>query len=196
MAAEDIPAVVALQRDCFPAPFPEELLWRAEHLERHIAVFPEGQLVARLDGKVVGSCSNSRVENQVWDRHLSWDETVGGPFLTRFGSAGGTLYGLDVSVHPAHRERGIMRSFYQRRFDLVRQLGLTRYGTAVRMPDLAVTAGSRSPEQYATEVAAGALTDRTLTPMLRVGLTLTCVIREYMQDSESANSAAVLEWRP
>ena len=32
----DVEGVVALQRACFPPPFPEELLWKREHIERHL----------------------------------------------------------------------------------------------------------------------------------------------------------------
>lgn len=46
MLPKDIEGAVALQRDCFPPPFPEELLWQISHLQRHLEIFPEGQFVA------------------------------------------------------------------------------------------------------------------------------------------------------
>jgi hypothetical protein len=92
-----------------------------------------------------------------------------------------------------------MRALYQARFDLVRSLNLVRYGTAVRMPGYhayQLENPGVSPENYAKAVANGCAKDRTLTPMLRVGLKLKDVIKNYMQDLESHNAAAVLEWRP
>jgi len=195
METADVPAVVALQRDAFPPPFDEDLLWRAEHLHRHLEVFPDGQFVAEIDGRIVGSCSNTRIENSVWDAHGNWNETVGGPMLERFAVSGDTLYGLDVSVHPEFRRRGIGRAFYAQRFGFVQARALFRYGTACRLPDFRAS-GVVDVRDYAEQVAAGHRPDRTLTPLLRYGLHYLGVIRDYMDDAESGNAAAMLEWTP
>jgi hypothetical protein len=125
---------------------------------------------------------------------------VGGPFLLNHEPDGSTLYGLDVSIHPDWRGRGLMRALYARRFDLVKASDtLTRYGTAVRIPGFAtylLNNPAAGPEDYVREVAAGRANDRTLTPMIRVGLTLKGVITNYMEDMESHNAAALLEWQP
>jgi GNAT superfamily N-acetyltransferase len=199
MRESDISGAVRLQRACFPPPFREELLWTAEHLSRHLDVFPEGQLVAMFDGEVIGSASNCIVSEQGWFTHGSWEETVGGPFIERHDPDGTTLYGLDVSVRPDWRGKGVMRALYRARFDLVKSLGLKRYGTAVRIPgyDLyQVKNAGASPDDYVQAVSSGTVFDRTLTPMLRVGLRLVGVIRNYMDDAESHDAAAVLEWQP
>lgn len=199
MAIADVAGVVALQRDCFPAPFPAELLWQPEHIRRHLELFPAGQFAAVDGDQVVGSCSNSLISEVVWQGHLGWAETVGGPLLERFAADGNTLYGLDVSVHPSWRGRGILRAFCQRRFDLVRSLGLARYGTAVRLPGFStfrLENSAASPQDYVEAVKSGAVADPTLTPMLRIGLTLEGVIRGYMDDPESGDAAAVLSWTP
>lgn len=199
MEAHHIKGVVALQRDCFPAPFPEEYLWLPAHLERHLQVFPEGQFVALLGGNVVGSASATRISESKWLEHRNWEETVVGFVLETFEPTGNTLYGLDISVHPEHRGRSIGRSLYEARYDLVRRLGLTRYGTACRLPGfLAHRSGhvNASVQEYAEQVVAGEIQDRTLTPLLRYGLRFLCVLDDYMEDHESANSAALLEWTP
>ena len=199
MATHDIEGVVALQRACFPAPFPEEFLWRSEHLLRHLEIFPAGQFVAVEESQVIGSASNTRITADNWQAHKSWDETVGGPLLTNHNPKGSTLYGLDISVHPAWRGKGVGRALYQARFNFVRTEGLTRYGTACRIPgylNWSLTAADPSPEKYVAEVVAERAADRTLTPLLRYGLRLLDVIHDYMDDEESTNSAALLEWKP
>ncbi len=151
------------------------------------------------ESQIVGSASNTRISEDKWHAHKSWDETVGGPFLTNFDPKGSTLYGLDISVHPAWRGKGVGRALYQARFGLVRTQGLTRYGTACRIPgylNWSLTAEDPSPEKYVAEVVAQRAADRTLTPLLRYGLRFLDVIHDYMDDEESANSAALLEWKP
>ncbi len=112
MGPEDVEAVAALQREAFPPPFSEELLWQPEHLYRHLELFPEGQFVALAEEEVIGSCSNTLISEEGWQRHSSWDETVGGPLLKSFNRGGGTLYGLDITVSPRRRRLGIGRALY------------------------------------------------------------------------------------
>jgi hypothetical protein len=198
MTTADIPGAVALQRACFPPPFPEELLWNAEHLAAHLQIFPDGQLIAEAGSAVIGSASSLIISEENWQAHRNWDSTVGGPFLKNHEPNGSTMYGVDVSVHLAWRGRGVGRAFYKARFQIASKLGLARYGTACRIPDFSKWLGDHSnsmPDDYGCAVAAGETVDRTLTPLLRYGLDYLGLIRDYMPDEESANAAALLQRR-
>lgn len=194
----DILGAVALQRACFPPPFPEELLWTAEHLQRHLRIFPEGQFVAVAVDEVVASASALIVAESSWQAHQSWETTTGGHFFDAHDPEGSTLYGADISVHPEWRGRGIGRTLYQARFKAVRRLGLRRFGTACRIPDYRAwnMIHREGPEAYARAVVAGQAADRTLTPLLKAGMTYLALIEDYMEDAESADCAALLEWTP
>ncbi|MBS1714821.1 MAG: GNAT family N-acetyltransferase [Armatimonadetes bacterium] len=195
----DVGGVVGLQRSCFPHPFPASLLWTAEDIGRHLEVFPEGQFVALEDGRVVGSASSLIVLEEAWQRHGDWESTTGGRLFTAHDPAGSTLFGADISVHPDFRARGIGRALYEARFDLVRRLGLTRFGTACRLPDWrewSVANKNSDKVLYARAVAKGRTKDRTMTPLLRYGLSFVKVVEGHMDDEESGDAAAVLEWRP
>jgi GNAT superfamily N-acetyltransferase len=194
MVSDDIPGVVGLQRICFPEPFPVELLWSQSHLAEHLRIFPEGQLVAVFDGVIAASASSTRILDARFESHLSWEDTVGGPFLGTFDSTGGTLYGLDISVDPRFRRLGIGRLLYEARFKLVVELGMTRFGTGCRLPDYRDSGLAGKLEEYLISVQSGRHVDRTLTPLLRYGLTLLGGIENYMEDPESMDCAALLEW--
>ena len=199
MRPEDLDSVVALQRLAFPAPFDPELLWRKDHLEAHLAKFPQGQWVAVVHGTVIGSCSNVRLRFGQANRSRTWDETVGGPLLDAHDEAGSELYGLDISVHPDFRGQGVARALYEARFEYVRTGKLAHYVTACRIPDVdqALCSGRvKSIEEYVQRVQDGTLHDRTLTPLLRIGLELKGIKLDYMDDSESRDAAALLEWKP
>lgn len=198
MRHEHIAGAVALQRACFPQPFPEELLWREEHLARHIEVFPEGQFVAIEAERVVGSASNLLLNEETWQRHATWEETVGGPFFANHTPYGSTLYGADISVAPAHRAKGVGRALYNARFDLVRSHKLVRYGTACRIPNYLSfhECFCGTTKQYIAVVLEGKTTDRTLTPLLRFGLSYVATLENYMLDEESGNAGVLLEWLP
>lgn len=198
MEVGDIAGVVDLQRLCFPPPFPEDLLWRSEHLVRHLEIFPEGQFVALDSQSVVGSASASRISEEAWHAHRPWDETLGGFYFDSFAPCGSTMYGADISVHPSYRGQGIGRGLYECRYRAVRELGLLRYGTACRIPGYAEWAKERGStvEEYCEAVVTGVIQDRTLSPLLRMGLSFCGVIHSYMEDEESGNAAASLEWKP
>lgn len=193
---EHVDGVVALQRACFPEPFPAELLWKPDHIQRHIEIFAPGQyVILTRDGEVVGSCTNMLTSTTEWNSHRPWDNAVGGLDLPRHDPDGSIVYGIDISVHPAHRRRGLAKRFYQARFDLVRATGLALYGTVCRMPGYA-TSDAASPTAYAESVVDRQRTDPTLTPLLRTGLEYKGCIDAYMDDEESGNAGAILEWTP
>lgn len=194
MFGEDFEGVAALQRACFPEPFPLELLWNPNHLRRHNEMFPQGQFVAILNSEVVASCTNILISNERWEAHLAWEDVTGGLMLSKHEPGGQTLYGIDISVHPDHRGKGIARQLYQMRFDLVRALDLSRYGTVCRMPDFSIS-GHADPSNYAELVVKGTMSDRTLTPLLKMGLTYEGVVSGYMDDEESGNAGAILSWQ-
>jgi hypothetical protein len=194
--------VAALQRSCFPAPFPEDLLWNETHLKRHLEVFPRGQWIATNGREVIGSATTTLISEANWDRHGDWNSTVGGHCQETFDEQGTTLYGVDVSVHPDWRGKGVGRAHYLARFELVSEWDLLRYGTACRIPDWlswSERSGASSHESrmaYCREVEVGTVIDRTLTPLLKYGLQFVDIIENYMEDEESGNAAALLEWRP
>lgn len=199
LRAEHIFGAIDLQRACFPPPFDAALLWRREHLERHLEVFPQGQFVALEGERVIGSASALIISETNWQRHSDWETTVGGHFMNAHESAGTTLYGVDISVHPEFRGKGVGRALYCARFSLVGQLGLARFGSACRIPDYSAARESEpglAVEQFCSQVAAGDRIDRTMTPLLRYGLRFVDVIHGYMGDEESADAAALLEGAP
>jgi ribosomal protein S18 acetylase RimI-like enzyme len=202
MTPDDILGAVALQRACFPPPFPEELLWRAEHLARHLELFPEGQFVSvDTDNAIWGSASSVLISEENYNAHRNWDTTVGGPFLNAHDPHGTTLYGVDISVHPEARRQGIARRLYHARFAVVRELGLRRFATACRIPDFRTWRQepgdlAKDLERYINDVVWDKASDRTLSPLLHIGLKPVCGILDYMEDEESLDCAVLLKWKP
>lgn len=199
MQVSDVSGAVDLQASCFPPPFPAELLWQPSHFQRHLEVFAEGQFVVLAEGQVVASASSLVISEDNWASHSDWDSTAGGHTFERHVPQGTTLFGADISVHPAFRAQGLGRRLYQARFELVRKMGLKRFGTACRIPDwLEWHVAHRISDKwaYVEAVRQGETRDRTLTPLLRYGLTPLTVIEGHMDDAESGDAAVALEWLP
>lgn len=193
---EDAEAVAGLQPSAFPPPFDPAYHWRARHIAAHVRNFPEGQFVAEEEEQIVASSSNVLLDEETWTKHRMTGEH---PYGVNFPPPTGeptTLYGADIAVHPDFRRRGIARAIYAARFDLVRRLDLVRYGTACRMPDYSADSDRRDPSAYALAVVEGSLSDRTMTPLLKMGLSFLNVVPSTWPDVESGGASAILEWIP
>lgn len=195
MTPEHFSGVIELQKEAFPPPFDESLLWASEDLAAHISLLPQAQWVAIEESKIVGSCSNTLISEKNYQAHLDWESTVGGYRLNNFDPKGSTLYGLDISVSANYRGKGIGRKFYELRKEFVQSRGLVRYATGCRLPGFSQS-GFENVHEYIEQVRMGRKSDRTLTPLLRYDLRLIGVHCNYMEDEESLNCAALLEWLP
>jgi len=179
--------------------YPEITPWNAEHLESHLSVFPQGQFVAveQASGLVVGVCSGVVID---WDNQpdtSSWNSlTAEGMYSNHDPINGSTLFAADVMVRPGFQGQGIGRRLYKRgRFDLARQLGLSRVVAGSRLRGYHRYVESLSAEEYVVEVVNGRLNDPTLSFQLHMGFRVTSVIGNYFAgDPESRGWAALIEW--
>ena len=123
--SEDFSAIIALCERVYPQSKP----WTVEQLASHLEVFPEGQLVAEevATGRLLGLASSLIVRWDDYDFHAEWREWTDHGFFTNHDAANGrTLYGAEVMVDPAVQRRGVGKSLYAARRDLVSRLGLRR----------------------------------------------------------------------
>lgn len=71
---KDIDALIRIQQESFPPPFPSGLWWNKEQLMNHITLFPEGALCVEVDGEVVGSMTGLIVNFHPSDADHTWEE--------------------------------------------------------------------------------------------------------------------------
>jgi predicted amidohydrolase/GNAT superfamily N-acetyltransferase len=191
----DIPALVTLNRVAYPTLAEDNIVWAASHLESHQRIFPQGQLVAELDGLVVGAVATLIVEmgpNPLRDH--TWAGITDSGYFTNHDPQGDTLYGADVYVHPDMRGKGVGSALYEGRRELCRRLNLRRILLGGRLWNYFEHADEMSPHEYASRVAAGELRDLVLSFQLREGFSLRAVMPHYLKDSNSHNYASLLEW--
>lgn len=194
---DDFTQLLRIQQECFPLPFPPELLWKKEQIASHVFRFPEGALCAVLGDEVVGSATCNRID--VDRAHLvghTWAEAADNGYLRNFDPGGNTLYGIDVAVRPGFRGQGVARALYAARFAVVRRFGMQRFLAGSRLSGYHHHAEMLTPEAYAEAVINGALTDPVITPQLKAGLRPIVVVRDYVPDDDARNCALMMEWTP
>jgi predicted amidohydrolase/GNAT superfamily N-acetyltransferase len=191
----DIEALIVLNRLCFPSAQEENIVWNSGQLNHHLQLFPEGQVVAVLDGLVVGAVSSLIINMGVdpYRAHTFAGVTDGGYFHNH-DPLGDTLYGADVYVHPDYRSRRIGHALYQARRELCRRLNLRRILAGGRLQGYASVSDTMSPEEYVRAVESGARRDQVLNFQLREGFVVRKVMRNYIRDPQSRNCATLIEW--
>ena len=188
---EDIDALVRLQREVYPS----IAAWHRDRVVQQIEMFPEGQLVAYYDSRLVGCASSLVIRWDAWADEHTWDEiTAAGTFDTH-DPAGFTLYGAEAFVAPKLRGKRVGHALYEARRRVCKALNLRRIIACGRLPGYQAVADQMTIGLYARKVLWGDLTDPVLSFQLREGFRYCGIMKNYLtQDHESQGHAALIAW--
>ncbi|MBX3611459.1 MAG: GNAT family N-acetyltransferase [Hydrogenophaga sp.] len=190
-ASADIDALLRLQAQVYPSIAP----WKRDQLAHQLELFPQGQLVAELDGRLVGCASSLVILWDEWAEEHTWSEiTASGTFDTHTPQ-GLTLYGAEVFVDPRLRGKRVGHLLYEGRRKLCKQLNLRRIIACGRLPGYARVADQMPIELYARKVLWGDLFDPVLSFQLREGFRYCGIMKNYLPDDhESSGHASLIVW--
>lgn len=188
---EDFDALVALQLRCFPGMRP----WAQSQIASQLEVFPEGQFVIEIDGRIVGSASSLIVDSSSHSEWHNWSAITDGGHIRNHDPGGDTLYGMEIMVDPEFRGLKLSRRLYEARKRLARDLNLKGIIIGGRIAGYGAHADTMSAREYVDRVITKTLMDPVLTPQLSNGFVLKGLIPDYFpSDSESRGYATYLEW--
>ncbi|MEF2230920.1 MAG: GNAT family N-acetyltransferase [Pseudodesulfovibrio sp.] len=112
---DDLTACHTIEALSFPA---AEAAW-ASSLEKRITTYPEGFIVAEVDGRVVGQVnSGSTHKDDLTDEEFKQ--------LIGHDPDGGNIVIFSLSVHPEYRSRGVGSRLLARFIDQARELGKSK----------------------------------------------------------------------
>lgn len=189
---QDAAQLEALQYIVFPNLADDEILHAAHYL-KHLEIFPEGQLVACIGDKVIGGTTTMRYHYDIaHPHHHTFSETVAGGWLTTHDPQGEWLYGIDVSVHPDYRGRGIARAFYAIRQRIARALGCKGQLTVGMLNGYINYADQMSVSEYYEAVKAHRVFDPTVSVQEKVGFTIIGLMENYLNDPTCGNAGAII----
>ncbi|MCA9698532.1 MAG: GNAT family N-acetyltransferase [Myxococcales bacterium] len=190
---EDVPAVIEVQRAAYPD-YPDDEQYGRRKLGLALSTFPEGQLLAEVEGRIVGYATSLIV--QLDDRvHYTYDEITGQGTFSSHTPAGDTLYGSDIAVHPDFQGRGVAQALWVGRRELLRAYNLRRMIAYGRLPGYPHYAGQLTAREYVEEVSGGRIHDQALTAHLRAGYRVNDVRLDLMADPSSLDWATILEYQ-
>lgn len=191
----DFEELIRVQREAFPPPFPEELLWNHEQLRNHITLFPEGALCVEVNGRVAGSITGLIVNLRNDDQEHSWAEITDNGYIQNHDPRGNTLYIVDICISPAYRKLGLGKWLLQSMYETVVHLKLDRLLGGGRMPGYHRHAHQMSIGAYADKIMNGELKDPVISFLMRCGRTPVKPVANYLEDEESLNYGMLMEWK-
>ena len=195
VTSRDVAALVALNRAAYPDLAEQEVVFTEEQLRAHTEAFPRGQIVAEIDGVVVGAIA-TLILPRAMDPLAphTWYEATGEGVFTTHDPGGSTLYSADIYVDRAAWGRGVGTALYAALRSLCRELGLARIVAGGRLWGYHAVAHERTPEAYVEDVVLGLRVDRVLSSQLKAGFVVRGVLPSYLPDPKSCDFASLLEW--
>lgn len=187
----DIAAAIDLQQRVYqviPA-------FQAEQFESLLQHFPAGQVVAELDGRLVGIALSLVILWDDYSLHHTWAGVTNNGLFDTHDMAGRTLYGAEVCVGPEARGQGVGHALYQARRKLCRAMNLKRIIAGGRLPGYHKVATQMPPEEYAKRVIWGDFYDPVLRFQLDEGFDYCGILHGYLpHDIDSVGNASLIVW--
>jgi len=169
--------------------------WERDQFAAQINRFPEGQICIEDAGKVVAGAITLIVDYKRFGDQHTYKEITGDGYLTTHDPNGDVLYGVDVFVHPRHRDMRLGRRLYDARKELCRSLNLRAIVAGGRIPGYDRYADEMGPEQYIDLVRRRELRDPILSFQLANDFHVRRVIRGYIpDDTRSHGFATLVQW--
>ncbi len=169
--------------------------WERRQIQKLLKVFPEGQIAAVVNGKVVACALSLTVDYKKFgDRH-TYNKITGNDTFNTHTEDGDVLYGIDVFVHPEHRGMRLGRRLYEARKELCERLNLRSIIAGGRIPNYSEYADELTPKEYIEKVKKQEIHDPVLSFQLANDFHVKKVIKGYLPGDEgSMEYATLIEW--
>lgn len=183
----------ALELAAFPTSDPDDLLSESD-IRIHAELFPEGFFVV-LDGdRVVGQGAGILLDFDFSSPQHTIVEITGDHYCSNHNPDGRWYYGTDIVVDPEYRRLGIGGKLYERRKQLVVDLGKRGIIAGGYLASYGDHKAEISAAEYCRLVSDGTLYDRTLSFQLENGFEVRGVLENYIHDEQNDGWAALIVW--
>lgn len=190
----DISSLCLVEQAAWSGEVPRDFLFTKVHFSSHLKLFPEGQFVAELDGRVVAYLTLQRLTASLETLSQvvkSWLETTGNGFITTHDPNGNVMFGVSMGALPEQLGAGIQ--LVDRGIELMMELGCDFGFLVGRMPGYDEHANDMSPKDY---VNATNDEGKPLDPQIRMytgeGLEIGGLVPNYIRDPRSHNFGVLL----
>ena len=173
----------------------KDVFWTYEQIKKLTEIFPEGQVVTVVDGKIVGCALSIIVDYDLVKGDHTYAQVTGNETICTHNPHGNILYGIEVFIHPDYRGLRLARRMYEYRKDLCETLNLKAIMFGGRIPNYYKYAERLRPREYINKVRQREIYDPVLTFQLSNDFHVRKVMTNYLpNDEESKHYATLLQW--
>lgn len=184
--------VQELMRDCYPKI--DNPTWGKGELKKLTTIFPDGQIVIKVDGKIVACALSIIIDYKLFEEKHTYLDITGNDTFNTHKKDGEVLYGLDMMVHPDYRGLRLGRRLYDYRKDLCEELNLRGIVFGGRLPNFHKF-DELTAREYIRKVKEKEIHDPVLNFQLSNDFQVKRVVKNYLPEDEASESyAALLEW--
>lgn len=172
-----------------------DVFWTYDQIKKLTEIFPEGQVVTVVDGKIVGCALAIIVDYNLVKGDHTYAQVTGNETFNTHNPHGNILYGIEVFIHPDYRGLRLARRMYEYRKDLCETLNLKAIMFGGRIPNYYKYADRMRPREYINKVRLREIYDPVLTFQLSNDFHVRKVMTNYLpNDEESKHFATLLQW--
>ena len=173
----------------------KDVFWTYDQIKKLTEIFPEGQVVTVVDGKIVGCALSIIVDYNLVKGDHTYAQVTGNETFNTHNLHGNILYGIEVFIHPDYRGLRLARRMYEYRKDLCETLNLKAIMFGGRIPNYYKYADRLRPREYINKVRQREIYDPVLTFQLSNDFHVRKVMTNYLpNDEESKHYATLLQW--
>ncbi len=169
--------------------------WSSDAIQNLITKFPDGQIVIKAGGVVVGCALSIIVDYKKFGDGHTYKQITGNYTFSTHNMDGDVLYGIEIFIHPDYRGLRLGRRLYDARKDLCENLNLRAIIFGGRLPNYHEHADKLTPKQYIQKVKSKEIYDPVLSFQLANDFHVKKVLKNYMpEDEQSMEFATLLQW--
>lgn len=171
------------------------MVWKKEQIEKLINLFPEGQVVLKINNRIAGVALSIVVQSKIVDKYHTYKDITAKETFSTHDDNGNVLYGIDVFVHPDYHGMKLGRRLYEYRRELCEKLNLKGIAFGARMPFYHKYKDNLTPKEYIAKVGRKELYDPVLSFQMANDFRPTRILRKYLPDDKmSAEYAILMKW--
>lgn len=169
--------------------------WKIEEIKKLIKIFPEGQVVLKVNGQLAGCALSIIVNEKLVETNHTYLEVTDNYRFGTHNKDGHILYGIDVFIKPEFRGLRLGRRMYDFRKDLCEDLNLKAIAFGGRIPNYHLYANELSPKDYIKKVQTKEVNDPVLNFQLSNDFRPVRIMTNYLTgDKSSKDYAVLLQW--
>jgi predicted amidohydrolase/GNAT superfamily N-acetyltransferase len=169
--------------------------WEESQIRNLVKIFPEGQVVVKVNGKIAGCALSIIVDYKKFEDGHTYNEITANETFTTHDDEGDRLYGIDLFVKPEFRGLRLGRRLYEYRKQLCEKLNLKGIIMGGRIPSYHKYSDKITPKEYIAKVKSREIHDPVLNFQLSNDFHPVKILQGYLEDDEASREYAVLlQW--